>query len=439
MPRYQNKTMLRLVDNAKGTDVFKTDQLQYDLSALRFLWSGVDSIRQLYICNLKEDLLTRIEHHYQISSSDIIEMGGHEWKLSSSGKKSGYKYIFKNLELGFVVLVKSFYVEADKRGSHIKIEATPQIIDQLGLAKLTNRLREIANIFGDTIEANGLAVHLACDMKGLELPEDFERKLVTHSKRSYKAHGIADISSHTISEMAVTYGQNQTYMFGTPTSIQMCLYDKTLESLKSDKLAFCESLWLRTPSVEDIFSPEYNDGSDGNEPDKVNRLEFRIHHSIIREFENGSFNEQGKQLTIREPIDLVKHLQPLWEYCLNAYRLQHSSTYIHPIWQKLSEDVRFAFLDGNEGYMYKRAPKRSLEGPGRRNVAMWLGNVLRLSARKGLTTDYVTRKLLSSGLDADLADYFGLLLYGNSDELTMILRDFVDNKMRSLRLEGVAA
>jgi hypothetical protein len=443
MARYENKTMLRVTNNDKGTDIFQTDQLHYDLSAMRFLWSGVDSIRQLYVCNLRPDLIPAIERHYAIKSGDVIEWGGFEWKLSQSGKKSGYKYIFKNLELGFVVLVKSFYKEADKRGSHLKIEATPQIIDCLGLQRLTKRLRQIAQLFGETIEANGVAVHLAVDMKGLDLPDDFDRKLVCHSRRAYKAHGIADISNITLSEMAVTYGKNETFMFGNPSSLQMCLYNKTLEALKSDKLSFHESQWLRTPSVQDLLTPEYGDGSDGDEADTVHRLEFRIHHSIIREFENGSIHGLGKQLSIKEPVDLIKHIQPLFQYCLNAYRLQHSSTYIHPIWQKISEDVRFGFLTGQEpdidGFDYKRAVKKSDQGPGRRNVAMWLGNVLRLSARKGLKPDYVVQKLLDSGLDSDLADYFGMHLYGNSDVLHTVLYDFVEEKLRDHRLSGVAA
>ncbi|WP_221801891.1 hypothetical protein [Oceanobacter mangrovi] len=439
MPRYESKAMERIKDLNAGTDIFKSERIEYDLSGMRFLWAGIDSIRQLYICNLRADLLPAIARHYEVSDSDVIDIGGYEWKLTSSGKKSGYKFIFKNLELGFVVLVKSMYKEADQRGPHIKIEATPQIIDHLGPQRLTKRLREIANLFGETIEANGLAVHLAVDMKGLELPEDFERKLVTHSRRSYKAHGIADISNHTISEMAVTYGKNETFMFGSPTSIQMCLYDKTLEALKSDKLAFCEGLWMRTPSIEDVLTTEYRDGSDGNEADQVKRLEFRIHHSIIREFENGSVNGSGKQLSIREPADLIKHLQALWDYCLNAYRLQHSATYLHPIWQKIAEDVRFAFLDGSDGWIYKRSQKKSADGPSRRNVAMWLGNVMKLSARKGLKPDYVVNQLLTSGLDSDLADYFGILLYGNTNELHHLLLEFVTDKMRDHRLEGVAA
>jgi hypothetical protein len=439
MARYESKSMQRITDINAGTDIFKTERLQYDLSSMRFLWAGVDTIRQLYICNLKTEVFSALQSHFDTTESNVIELGGYEWKLSSSGKKSGYQYIFKNLDLGFVVLFKSFYIEANERGAHLKIEATPQIIDRLGLSRLTHRLREIAAIFADTLEASGVAVHLACDMKGLDVPENFEEKLVTRSKRSFKAHGITDISAVSISETNYTYGRGETYTFGSASALQMSLYDKTREAIKSDKLSFCESLWRRTPSLTDILEPEYKDGSDGGEVDQVHRLEFRIHHSIIRQFEHGNYNMTGNLVCIREPVDLLKHIQALWDYCLNNFRLQHSDTYIHPIWQKISEDVRFAFLDGHEGFMYKRASKKSDVGCSRRNVAMWLGNVLKLSARKGLRTDYVVKQLLSSGLDSDLSDYFGLKLYGHTEELIFCLRDFVDNKLREHRLSGVAA
>ena len=90
-------------------------------------------------------------------------------------------------------------------------------------------------------------------------------------------------------------------------------------------------------------------------------------------------------------------------------------------------------------FIYARDQKKSPGQPTRRNVAMWIGNHLRLAARKGFTTEHVVKHLLSSGLEADLADYFGLLLYGHSDELFLCLADFVDKRLRDHRLNGVAA
>ncbi len=64
---------------------------------------------------------------------------------------------------------------------------------------------------------------------------------------------------------------------------------------------------------------------------------------------------------------------------------------------------------------------------------------MKLSARKGLKPDYVVNQLLTSGLDSDLADYFGIFTYGYHEELVHTLLEFVTDKMRDHRLEGVAA
>lgn len=442
MARYENKKMKR------SGSVFYTDSLsaEYDLGGLRFLARGVDTIRQLYNCTIKPEVFQSITSHWETASSDVIHVGGIDWKLSSSGKAAGYKYILKNLECGVVVLLKSMYCEIDKHGPHLKIEATPQIIDQLGIEQLTSYLRQIGSIFCDTLEASGIAVHLYCDIKGLELPEDFEQKLVTHAKRNLKVSSIS--SGHfDVAEVAFSYGKGQTYMFGQSSSCQLCIYDKTAEASKSDKLAFHQSIWRECPSLEDPFVPEYKDGSDGNDPDTVHRVEFRLHHSVIQSFEHGHFNQTqqlddlgnvvqpGEVAAIREARDLKQHLQGLWLYCLNNFRLQHSTTYIHPIWQALEEDVRWFGLA--QDWTYRRAVKKSPGVVSRRNVAMWIGNYLRLAARRGFKAEWVTGQIMASGLESEIADYFGLRWFGNSSEVTQCLHQFVSERLRDHRLSGV--
>ena len=442
MARYESKSMKR-----KGS-VFYTERLtaEYDLTGLRFLARGIDTIRQLYNCSIRPDIFDQVSNHWDCASTDVLTIGGIDWKLSSSGKSAGYKYILKNLDAGVVVLFKSMYCEVDKHGGHLKIEATPQLIDQLGLEQLTDYLRSIGSLFAETLEASGCAVHLFCDMKGLELPDDFEQKLVTHSKRNLKVNGISE-GHFSASEASFVYGKGQTYMFGSSGSLQLCIYDKTLEATKSDKLSFIQPIWRECPSLEDPFVPEYKDGSDGDEADTVHRVEFRLHHSVIKSFENGRFNETqqlddlgnvvevGDVVSIREPRDLKKHLQGIWLYCLNNFRLQHSTTYIHPIWQALQEDVRwFGLL---EDWGYKRSTKKSPGVVSRRNVAMWVGNWLRLAARRGFTPEFVTGQIMASGMESEIADYFGMHWFGNSSEVTQCLLDFVSNRMRDHRLSGV--
>lgn len=444
MARHEWKFFQRDYEPGTGRDVYTSDSgdISYDLSSMRFLYSGIDTLRQLYNCNLKLSRLVEVIDHMERYPGQPIEVGGIEWKISKGGGKSGYQFILKNQDLGLIVLLKSFYCDADQRGAHLKLEASPILIYEKGLSGLTSLFRQVASEFGDTVEATGLAVHLFVDMKGLELPDDFEQKLATRSKRAFKANGISD-ASFSASEAAFVYGRGDTYTFGNAGQLQMCLYNKTLEALKSGKLNWMEDRWRCTPSIDNFPESEYRDGSDGEEADTVHRLEFRIHHSVIRQFELGNYEHHGGERMdcIREPVDLLKHLNALWQYCLKNFRLQHSSIYIHPIWQRLTEDVVFAEVE-HEHFFYKRCynnPLKKLDGTKRRNVAMWLGNVIKLAALKGLTTEHVCKWLLSGGLESEIARYFGLRAFGHDDEVWMSLFSFVDERLTNHRLNGIAA
>lgn len=441
MAMYESKTMIR-----KG-NVFRPERgdIEYDLSDLRVLDCGVDTIRQIYTCDLDLNIITKLEKHFEISASRFIEVGGIDWIFSKSGSKSGYQYILKNLDLGFVVLVKSFYAESDVRASHIKIEVTPKFIDEHGLSVVSNKCREIANIFASTVEAKSVACHLFVDVKGLSVPENFDQKLVTRSKRNMTVKGIGSMSSvnssaFDVAQVQYTYNSGDTFLFGRANQLQFCLYNKTLEAIKSDNLAWHESRWVRTPSCDpDRFpEPEYNNGSVDGIPDTVHRLEFRFHHSVIEQFEHGNFNATNNLVCIREAKDLVKHLDGLFQYALNNFRLHHSSTYIHPIWQLLMTDVSFARCVHKE-FIYKRAKKKSDSPSSRRNVACLIGNYLRLVARIGVDPVEVTNNILNLGLGSELLDYFDLNCYDEEDLLFLVLLDFVQGRMKEHSLNGVAA
>ncbi|KZZ49442.1 hypothetical protein A3759_03805 [Thalassolituus sp. HI0120] len=425
--RYENQKMKRIGNTFEN----KSSHVSYDLSDIRFLHIGVDTIRQLYNCTPKEDVLEILANHFDSKNTDIVNVGGINWRFSRAGSQSGYQYVLKNLELGFVVLFKSFFKEADQTGPHLKIEVSPEAIGYYGLEGLTNKLHEVGNHFADTLIASGVAVHLAVDAKGLELPDDFEQKMVTRSKRQMKVSGISN-AHFSAAGAAFVYGQNQTYMFGQSSGLQLCVYDKTEEIEATGKKDYWQGTWRCTPSVENPRESEYKEG------DQVRRIEFRFSHTIIKEFENGNLIKTGQYVCIREPRDLKKHLRGLWLYALNNFRLQHSTTYIHPIWQLLMEDIKW--YDLNEDFNYSRAQKVTQDDTSKRNVAMYMGNYLKLAARKGLTVKHAVNHILkSSGLDSDLAQYFGLLLYGNSSELESLVTEFVEDRLLTHRLNGVGS
>ncbi len=415
--------------NRKAGCFFNTKEM-FDLSDARFLHAGVDTIKQLFNCLLRSEVLGKLAQQYEVYPGAAIELGGVDWQVTRSSKKSGYQWILKNLDEGFVVLLKSFYADEILNASHVKIEVTPQCIYENTPESLSNRLREVAGIFATQVKECGIAAHIAVDMKGFKVPADFEARLVAKAKRQYRINNISNIQM-SLNEVAAVYGNGQTYTFGSASALQFCLYEKDQEIIKSDKVDFWERIWSKTPSVDDVMVPEYQSG------DRVHRFEMRFHHSIIREFCNASVNEKtGEVLAINSFLDLSEHLSALWKYALNNFRLQHSATYIDPMWQMLIEDV--LIYPPAPDWFYKRGKKPPSQNS-RRNVAFWLGNVIKLMARKRFTVGHACQWILSAGLDEDLADYFGVFQFGYHDELRMCLHEFVREKMERHILEGVAA
>jgi hypothetical protein len=427
--RYENKFWNRVGSK------FINQNTTVDLANLKYLHCGVDTIKQLFNCIIRSSVLEKVKQAYE-GSAQYLTVKDTDWLITRSSKSSGYQYILKNLDLGVVVLLKSFYAEEDLSGSHLKIECTPQLIAQHSPQSLTDYLFEIANLFCVQVVPCGVACHIAVDVKGFEVPTDLESRLVAKAKRQYKFNSISN-AQLDLNETAVIYGAGQSYTFGSAGALQFCIYDKTAEAIKSDKLDFWRSVWSRVPASD--FDGDFSntaDMSEYSEIDTVHRIEARFHHSVINQFCWGTKDHSGKQLEIKTFEDLAPHLTALWRYSLNNFRLQYSTSYIDPVWQALIEDIEFFCPMPNIDY--KRSPKPPSQNT-RRNVAFWLGNQIRLYARKRYTPEYVVSRLMNSGLEAELADYFSVRMFGENDLLVDVLYDFVSEKMRVLWLSGVAA
>lgn len=427
--RYENKFWHR------DGNRFYNQTTSVDLSDLRYLHTGVDTIKQLYNCLIRSDALSAIQQVYD-SSDKYFSWGGIDWLITRSSKASGYQFILKNLDLGFVVLLKSFYAEVDLSASHLKIECTPQLLAEHSPESLTVEIDRIASLFCTQLVHAGVAVHMAVDVKGFQVPSDLESRLVAKAKRQYRFNSISNAQMQ-LNETAVIYGAGQSYTFGSAGALQFCIYDKTAEAIKSDKIDFWRSIWSQVPAAD--FDGDFSNLDSASEyqvVDTVHRIEARFHHSVINQFCWGTKLPDGSQLTIKNYSDLVPHLTALWRYSLNNFRLQHSTSYIDPFWQSLIEDIQF--FCPFSGFSYRREQKPPSDSS-RRNVAFWLGNQIKLYSRKRFNPEYVVSRLLSSGLEADLAHYFNVLFYGNSDVLYDVLLDFVSEKMRLHLMAGVAA
>jgi len=403
-------------------------QTSFDLSNIRYLHTGVDTVKQLFKCLLKTEILVELQRIYDSGFNQVIELGGIDWLISRSSKSAGYQWILRNGDEGLVVLLKSFYADESLHASHVKIEVSPQLIARNTPKELSDYLKKIASSFATQLNETGIAAHIAVDIKGFEIPEDFEYRLVTKSKRQMRHLGISD-SHFSVSETAVVYGDRQTFTFGSVGGLQMQLYDKVTEAIKTDKIGYWEEKWRQTPSTDDFMEPEYQDG------DSVKRLEMRFHHSIIQQFCNGTKDDNGEFIQINNFEDLAKHLTALWRYALNNFRLQHSTSYIDPMWQLLMEDVEI--YAPAPDFLYTRKPKPPGEST-RRNVGLWLGNHLKLMCRRRFTLDFAVSNILQCGLEVELMDYFGLWGYEGREALPAVVREFIREKFQILELRGVA-
>lgn len=399
---------------------------EIDLSDIRLLHCGVDTVKQLYSCILKADIYESLN---MAPAGSVVHFGGVDWALSRSSKQSGYQYILKNLEEGFVVLLKSFYKDIDEEGSHIKVEVSPHVIYKNDPDSLTRKIRFIASLFADNPRPTGCAVHLAVDIKNFNVPEDFESRFVCKAKREAKFNSISAVTYETLNEISCVYGDRQTFTYGQPSAVQFTMYDKAAEIEKRDKQDFWHMVWSAVPDVDDFAKSEFMPG------DSVRRIEVRLHHSVIAQFARGT---QGMEEYAEHPTfkRLEPHLNALWRYALDNFRLQHSYRYVDPIWQLLHEDV--VFNSWVTPFFYRREFKTPSVNS-RRNVAFFIGNYLRLAARRQFTVKFVTDQFLAMGIEAELSDYFGLPTFGAGSALFLALNDFVSRRLTDLQLQGVAA
>lgn len=421
--RYENKRWVR-----EGSHFYSSRKM-IDLSAVRVLHTGVDTVKELYQCLLKQEVLEQIKDCYENVFDNIITIDQYPFLLSKSSKKAGYQWILRNNDIGIVVLLKSFYVDAELHGSHLKIEGSPHLINSMRPADYSAFTLKIAKLFANQIHSIGCAAHLAVDLKNWQAPADFEYALVTRAKRKMRFNGVSD-TSFDLSECSAIYGDRQTYTFGSASSIQLCVYDKVTEAKKTDKIDYWERQWLQVPHPEDILKHEYKKG------DKVTRIEGRLHHSVVQQFAYGTKDHDGELIKITNFEDLSKHLTALWHYVLNNFRLHHSTSYVDPLWQLLEEDIEF-FAPAPD-FMYKRGKKPPNDNLKRR-TAIWLGNTCRLLMRKKFKAEFIVNHIISSALDSELLDYFGVFGVDGRHFLYDLVLEYVQAKYQKLMLEGIAA
>lgn len=310
----------------------------------------------------------------------------------------------------------------DNEGQHLKIELSPHFICQRTpeqiWARLHDKLYGFSSIFLQDAKPMGCAIHLACDYQNFTLPDDFIYKFSTYS-RTFRAYdGINQIDLSDISEAIASYGgkhQQKNYLIGKASSTQFCIYDKSYEIIKSDKLDYFHRQW-----------GEYSQGA--HNPDKtVWRIEARLHHQIIREI------GINMNVSLESFIEIVPYLTDIWRYALLKNRLNEddSHKHIHPFWVMLMQDVYF-YVPAKKILIARK--KKVMVSPIGKNIGLVLGNMITIYARQGLKTRHVMCQIRLLTFYPEIQTYYYDRGLTESD-----LRMYVEKSLNLRRLIGKAA
>ena len=316
---------------------------QFDASSLAVLHSGVDTVRQLYGGILRQDTYLYVQKVFESGHGEMAEIDGVPF-LVSSGRAGGYRFMLRNLGLGLVVLFKSNFLDEKLNGSHFKIELSPHFILEHSTEEVQAFMDKWAWEFMLQVIPLGVAVHLACDVQGIDVPNDFDQRLTARAKCSRKT-GISALQFESLHDVAAVYGNAQSFLWGSVSALQFAVYRKDVEAEYRDKLHFWRDRWQKATNEFHFPDLIYQDSK------PVWRFEVRFHHTVIDEFARGSGD-----LELKTFQQLTPHLTGLWRYALNNFRWDSEDRqYIMPQWQYLMQDVNFGH--NPPAIAYKRQKK----------------------------------------------------------------------------------
>ncbi|CAE6888989.1 conserved protein of unknown function [Pseudomonas marincola] len=341
-----------------------------DLSGVRLLHCGVDTVRQLYQGMIRPEIMAMFD-----KTGALVDFAGQRWHSGRVGKDSGYQFKLQNADLGIILLIKNFNAKLENIGAHLKIEVSPHAIASLSPERLQERLDYYAEHVLTHVERNQCAVHLAIDLQGWTPPADMVARMHCRSRATRDISGIKEIQWTLES---ATYGKGQSFLFGSAGSVQIGIYNKTLQARSADKLDYWEGVWRAHDSFDDGDPENYNPAQD------VWRVELRYHHSVIQQFATGSHDlNTGAAIETNSFAAFAPHLDGLWRYGLRQFKLLCRPGYFEPIWTLIRDDVQIDLpidsLLGNTEYKRSYKTSRGFSG---KNVELFLGNFVSLLARE---------------------------------------------------------
>ena len=409
----------QVLEDSAGRLFFDSKLAKFtDLSGVRLLRCGVDTVRQLYRGMIRPEVLAIFE-----GKPGMIDFAGYRFHASRVGRDSGYQYKLQNADLGIIVLLKNHNVKAENIGSHLKIEVSPHAIDGRSPERLQEQLDFLAAASLHHVERNQCAVHIALDFQGWAPPADFVARLHCKAQAERRRDGI---QSYGWEETSAVYGRGQSFMFGSAGGVQLALYNKTLQARSIDKLDYWEGVWKRRDSFDDQDPANY----DADAP--VWRLELRYHHSVVEQFAHGSCSvHSGDFLNTTSFAELVPHLDGLWRYGLQNFRLMSRPGVLDAFWQLCRDDVRVqsevdSLLDET---FYKRQYKTA-RGFSGKAIDIVMGGLISLLAREGVDARKGFKAIRQLPIWPTMKDHYAAREMTNQDVLKMIAERLEERKIR---------
>lgn len=374
---------------SKHGELFVTADGVWSSKEVLVLHNGVDTVKQLYSGLVIKDQLQNVHSAYD-AMLDEVEIDGSLWRLGS-GRRGGYRYSLNSRERGLVVLLGSFYCLPEYNGHHLKIETSPSFTLARSADEIQLELDRIAKLFITQLLHTGCAVHYCADVQGWDCPHDLDYRLTARAKRVVRNSGISTLD-YNGSDIAMCYGKGQSFLFGTASSLQFAVYNKT----KAVKDKGEEHLWPKIwgTKTDAMFEPVYD-------PEKtVWRIEARAHHSVVEQFARGI----GQDLRSFKAVS--EHLTGLWQYSLNNFRLDADRHYIDPFWQFLRDDL--IFYHDAKAIEYKRVYKSTDQNPvaSDRAVMVCFGQLCSLYAKNQYSSTKAGNHLVNSGIWANLCSIY---------------------------------
>ncbi|SFL30526.1 hypothetical protein [Azotobacter beijerinckii] len=361
-------------EDPKGRFFFDDQRASFtDLSGVRLIRCGIDTVRQHYRGMLRPETLALAE-----SKPGLVDFAGYRFHFSRVGRDSGYQYKLQNADLGLILLFKNFNVKPDASGPHLKIEVSPHAIDQQDSQRLQEQLDFLADAALTHRERSQCAVHIALDLQGWTPPADLVARLHCKATAQRRFDGV---SSFEWADKSAVYGYGQSFLWGSAGACQLAIYNKTEQARATDKLDYWESVWKRYSNPFDESDP-----ANYQEDQPVWRIELRYHHSVVQQFADGSCSvHTGQFINSDCYASLVPHLDGLWRYGLGNFRLLSRPGVNDPLWTLIRDDVRVetgrdSLLDETEYRRYYKTAK----GFSGKNVDLMMGNFVTLLARQGV-------------------------------------------------------